>query len=102
MGKIANNLDALENWLDDIAGGYDDLHTGMAPVFIVTEARNEIYRLETQVKALQKLCDAALHLVTHGDYRNGVTDQSGMLDEGTVRAAEMYDRLQEELKELST
>ena len=42
---------------------------------------------------LHSAAEAAYELLLHGDFRNGVTDSTGSIDEGDVRSGEIIDRL---------
>jgi hypothetical protein len=49
-------------------------------------ARERIAALEAAMQPLVDMC------LVHGDFRNGVTDSSGTMDEGEVKAGEIIRR----------
>ena len=59
------------------------------------DAAVEVGRLRAfaEVAPLVEAATNALTLITHGDYRNGVTDPTGAMDEGDVRAGRVYTAL---------
>lgn len=46
-----------------------------------------------QIAALRDALDRAIQLLEHGDFRNGVTDPTGTLDEGVVLAGGLIGEL---------
>lgn len=64
-----------------------------------TDRHAEVRALRQERDEVKGVAIEALRLADRGDYRNGVTDSTGMLDEGDVRTAQsigtLYRRLQQ-------
>ncbi len=57
--------------------------------------------LRGERKLLVEIAEQCLELSGRGDYTNGNTDPTGTIDEGEVRASQMYYRLKGELEAIT-
>lgn len=64
------------------------------PKFAVDKAEERANaRLIAAAPDLLAACEFAMKVIEHGDFKNGVTDPSGLLDEGEVRVSQFYEEL---------
>lgn len=97
---VGDNLDALESWLSNIAGGHDPLYTGETPVDIVSMAARDIVHHRKRAMDLKELCERAIEIAEHGDYRNGVTCEAGTSDEGAHGAFQAIEAIKADLEKV--
>jgi len=73
-------------------------HTGVLEDFESAIRASE----RAKYAALVEAAENALTLIAHGDYHNGVTDSTGSVDEGEVRAGRIYGYLHAALAALQS
>ena len=89
----------LEDLQFDAAGKFWYTHAGheISPDELLAYAmklETVVTGLQLQITALREILKIAERLLDHADFKNGNTDPGGLIDEGEVHAARVYNGMQ--------